>query len=359
MKVIVKKDKLIKALQKVQGVIEKRTTLPILNNILFETDSNLTIKATNLEVSIIVKVDANIIDNGSLCVPAKKIFEIVRLLPENEVTIEQIDKNILISNGKINYKLFTYPTEDFPAIKTINKTHEISIDREKFFESIKKVEYTIYPDESRESLNGVFMHKVDNKLRFVASDSFRLAYNEFIFEKECEDILIPKKTVNELTKIQSDIEEKEINLYIEDKTVMVELGNATLISKLKEAKFPNYKEVIPNNPYKLYLDKNAILDTLRRVSIISDETTRSVILNIDEDKLVIKSSNAELGFAEEEMPAKFEGVPFEICFNAKFLIEAIESIYSETIIMDLKDGQSAAMLSGDESYKAVLMPIRM
>lgn len=359
MKVIVKKDKLIKALQKVQGVIEKRTTLPILNNILLETDSNLTIKATNLEISVIVREDANIISSGSVCVPAKKIFEIVKLLPENEVTLEQSDKNILISSGKINYKLFTYPTEDFPTIKTISKNKRISIDRQKFFESIKKVEYTIYPDESRESLNGVFMHKVDDKLRFVASDSFRLAYNEFSFDKECEDILIPKKTVNELTKIQTDTEEEEVNLYIEDKTIMVELGNTTIISKLKEAKFPNYKDVIPNNPYKLYLDKNSTLDTLKRVSIISDETTKSVILNIDEDKMIIKSSNTELGFAEEEMTAKYEGVPFEICFNAKFLIEAIESIYSETIIMDLKDGQSAAILSGDESYKAVLMPIRM
>lgn len=359
MKVIVKKDKLIKSLQKVQGVIEKRTTLPILNNILIETDSTITIKATNLEISVIVKEEAEVITEGSVCVPAKKLFEIVRLLPENEVTLEKSDKNIHISSGKINYKLFTFPTEDFPTIKVINKDKKITINKEKFFESINKVEYTIYPDESRESLNGVFIHKIDDKLRFVASDSFRLAYNEFLFEGDFEDILIPKKTVNELIKIQSDTDSNEINLYLEDKSIMIESGNTLIISKLKDAKFPNYKDVIPQNQFKLYLEKNVILDTLKRVSIISDENTKSVILSISEDKVVIKSNNAELGFAEEEITAKYEGVPFDICFNAKFLIEAIESIYSETIIMELRDGQSAAILSGDESYKAVLMPIRL
>lgn len=358
MKVIVKKEKLIKALQKVQGVIEKRTTMPILNNLMIETDNFLTIKATNLELSIIVKEEAQIEDKGSICIPAKKLFEIVKLLPEEEVTLEQSDKNILIKSGKTNFKLFTYPTEDFPTIKSLEKSRGLSINKNKFFESISKVEYTIYPDESRESLNGILIHKVEDKLRFVASDGFRLAYNEFNFNDNCEDVLVPKKTVNELSKLQSDSNKEDLYLYLNNNMIMIEHGNTILISKLKEAKFPNYKDVIPSNPYKLYLNKNEILETLKRVSIISEENTKSTILNIEESRLTVKSNNADIGYAEDEINAEYNGIPFEVCFNAKFLIEAIEPLNTEKIQIELKDSQTAAVLSGDECYKAVLMPIR-
>ncbi|GAB4436404.1 MAG: DNA polymerase III subunit beta [bacterium] len=359
MKVIVKKEKLIKSLQKIQGVIEKRTTMPILNNMLIETDNSLIIKATNLDLSVIVKEEAQIEREGKICIPAKKLFEIVKLLPTEDVILEQVDKNIIINSGKTNFKLFTYPAEDFPIIKTLEKNKGITINKNKFFESIKKVEYTIYPDESRESLHGIFIHKVEDKLRFVASDGFRLAYNEFSFGESCEDVLIPKKAVTELTKLQNDGEKEELILYISNNMLMIELENTILISKLKESKFPNYTEVIPNNPYKLFLNKNEILETLRRVSVISDEATKSVILNIDENKIILKSNNADLGYAEDEIAAQYDGVPFETCFNAKFMIEVIEPLNSDTIKMELKDSQSAAVISGDECYKAVLMPIRL
>lgn len=358
MKVLVKKEKLLKSLQKVQGVIEKRTTMPILNNLLIECSDNLTIKATNLEISMVVKEEANVIEKGSLCVPAKKLFEIIKALPEEEVTIELSEKNANIKSGKTSFKLFTYAPEDFPIIKSLEKTNRKTIDKDKFFQSIEKVEYAIYPDETRESLNGVLIHKVDDKLRFVASDGFRLAYNEFTFSEGCEDVLIPKKTVGELLKLKGEGDEV-INFYVSNFMIMVECGNTTLISKLKEAKFPNYRDVIPNNPYKLYVNKEEMLETLKRVSIISEESTRSIILSITENKVTVKTTNADLGYAEDEVSCQYEGTPFDICFNARFLIEAIEPIEAETVLLEFRDAQTAAVISGDQYYKAVLMPIRL
>lgn len=360
MKVIVKKEKLMKCIQKAQSIIEKRTTMPIISNVLIETEDKMIIKATNLDVSIIVKEDVEIIDKGKICVPAKTLFEIVKSLPESDVTIEQSDTNAVIKCGRTNFKLFTYPPEDYPKFKTAEKNKKFVVNTNKFFESIKKVEYTIYPDESRENLNGVFIQKINDKLRFVASDSYRLAYNEFNYTNEWEDVLIPKKTVNEMSKINTDSAVEEMTFYIgNNNTLTIEIGNTTIISTLKDAKFPNYKDVIPNNPFKLYINKSTILNTLKRISIISEENTKSVILNIDENKIIVKAINSEIGLADEEIDAKYEGTPFEICFNAKFLIEAIEPVEAETILIELKDSQSAAMVSGDECYRAVIMPIRL
>ncbi len=333
--------------------------MPILNNILLEADEALTIKATNLEISIIIRENTEIVEKGDVCIPAKKIFEIVKLLPENDIIIEKSEKNLIIKSGKTNYKLFTFPTEDFPKIKTIEKQKKTIINKNDFVNSLSKVEYAIYPDESRESLNGVFIHMVDQKLRFVASDGFRLAYNEFNYNDKCEDMLISKKTVSELKKILSDSEGDDINFYLADNTLMIEYGNTTLVSRLKDAKFPNYKDVIPSNPYKLYVNKNDFLNTLKRISVISEENTKSVVLNIYENLVIVKSYNAEIGNAEDEISASYEGVPFEICYNAAFLIEAIEPIEAEKVELNLKDAGTAGVVSGDTFYRAVIMPIRL
>lgn len=360
MKVIVKKDKLLKSLQKVLGVVEKRTTMPILNNLLIELEDKMTLKTTNLEISIIIKDDSAIIEEkGKICIPARKFYEIVKSLPENDIDIQLQDKNIVIKSGKSNFKIFSYPPEDFPLIKNINKENKVNINKEKFLESLNKIEYAIYPDESRPSLNGIFIHKIDKKLRFVSSDGFRLTYNEFDFDGESKDIFISKRTVLELKKIYTDTESEDIEIFAEGNTIAFESGNTILLSRLKDTNFPNYIDVIPNNPYKAFVDKNAFIESIKRISTVSEENTKGIILDIKEDRVTIKSSNSEIGSAEDEIDISYDGVPFEIAFNADYLIEAVNPNKSEKIELQFKDAQTAGIITGDSNYKSVIMPIRI
>lgn len=360
MKIMVMKDEILKSLKKVQGISEKRTTMPILNNILIEADDKITIKATNLDNSIISTSQGTIEKKGSICIPSKKFFEIIKSLPDNSVTINSEEKNISIKSGKSSFKLFSQPPEDFPLIKKPSSNRCVSIKRADFIKALTKVEYAIYPDESRLSLNGVYIHKTDNKLRFVASDSFRLCYYEFPFEEKMESILISKKGTSEIIKIFSSESTENINLSLEDNYVSIDSGDTIFITRLREVKFPNYIEVLPlNNPFKSYIDKDKIIDSLQRLLVIADESTKGVMLSLKQDVISIKGVNIELGEGEDEIDHIYDGESLEIGFNAQYLIEAISQVESDKIEMTLKDSNKAVLITGDENYKAVIMPIKI
>jgi DNA polymerase-3 subunit beta len=359
MKVIVNKEEFLKSLQKIQGVVEKRTTMPILNNLLLEADEKLTIKATNLENSIIIKIDAKIDQKGKICIPAKKLYEIIKSLSENTLTITTTDKNIVIKSGKSTFKIFTQPAEDFPAIKTISHEKKITLNKNDFVNSLTKIEYAIYPDESRISLNGVYIHKEEEKLRFVASDGYRLAYNEVNHPDPCQDVLLTKKAVSEIKKICIGTTAESINIFIGDNYASFEFEDTTLITRLNDAKFPNYKDVIPNNPFKCYVNKKLFIDALKRISTVAEENTKGVILTLDKNKLLLKSSNADIGEAEDEIEISYDGESISAGFNADYVMEAINPLECEKIEMLFKDSQTAVTVSGDENYKALVMPIRI
>ncbi len=360
MKVSVKKEDLLKSLKKVQGISEKRTTMPILNNILFEAKEKITIKATNLDNSIISKCEGVIDEQGSICIPSKKFFEIVKNLPEDNINISKDEKNIIIKSGKSSFKLFSQPVEDFPAIKVPSSNKKTILDRNEFLKALNKVEYAIYPDESRLSLNGIYIHKVDNKVRFVSSDSYRLCYYEFHFPEEMENILISKKAVGELIKIFPSEKSENITISIEDSFASFETEDTIFVTRLREVKFPNYVEVVPyNNPYKSYVDKNKIIESLHRLLVIAEESTKGVLFSFKQEQITIKGVNIELGEGEDEIEHIYDGESMDIGFNAQYLIEAISNIEAEKIEIALKDSSKAVLISGDENYKAVVMPVKI
>lgn len=360
MKVIVKKEEILKSLKKVQGISEKRTTMPILNNILIEANDKITIKATNLDNSIISTSNGSIEETGIICVPSKKFFEIIKSLPGESITINTEEKNISIKSGKSSFRLFSQSPEDFPAIKKPSSEKKITLKRTDFIKALNKVEYAIYPDESRLSLNGVYLHKVDGKLRFVSSDSFRLCYYEFPFTENIENILISKKGTSELIKIFSSEESENISISIEDNYAGFETEDAIFITRLREVKFPNYIEVLPlNNPFKSYIEKEKIIESLQRLLVIADESTKGVMFSIKQDVILIKGANIELGEGEDEIDHIYDGESLEIGFNAQYLIEAISNVESDKIEMSIRDSNKAVLISGDENYKAVVMPIKI
>lgn len=359
MKVNVEKEGFLKSLQKIQGVVEKRTTMPILNNLLLEAEEKLVIKATNLENSIIIKLEAKIEEKGKICIPAKKLYEIIKNLSENTISIIKTEKNITIKSGKSTFRVFTQPAEDFPAIKTVSHEKKITINKDNFINSLTKVEYAIYPDESRISLNGIYIHKEDGKLRFVASDGYRLAYNEINYPESCQDVLLTKKAVSEIKKICVGTTAEDVNIFIGDNYASFEVDDTMLIARLNDTKFPNYKDVIPNNPYKCYINKKQFIDALKRISTVAEENTKGVILSLEKDKLSLKSSNVDIGEAEDEIEISYDGENISTGFNVDYVIEAINPLESEKIEMLFKDSQTAVTVSGDENYKALVMPIRI
>lgn len=359
MKLIVEKEKFKSILDIVQGIIEKRTTMPILNTILIEANEKIYIKATNLEKSIVSNLEAEIIEKGSTCVPAKKLNEIIKSLSEEKIELSLENNYLKIKSGKSIFKIFTQSPEDFPKIKTLDLAKKSNLKKEELQKSIEKIEYAIYPDESRLSLNGIYIHTNDGKLRFVASDGYRLSYNEIDFDGDNIDVLIPKRAVNDIKKICKESKSDNINLSIESNMASLDTENIVFITRLNEAKFPNYKDVIPINNMKAFVNKNSIINSIEKLLTIADEMTKSIILNIDENSIKMNTTNSEVGEAEDEIEVKYEGEKLTIGFNGEFLLDAIKHVDSDTIEMAFKDSQTAVTISGDNRYKALVMPIRI
>ncbi|MCX7770532.1 MAG: DNA polymerase III subunit beta [Proteobacteria bacterium] len=359
MKIIVEKEKLKSLLDIVQGIIEKRTTMPILNTILIETNEKVNIKATNLEKSIITNIDAEIIEKGSTCIPAKKFYEIIKSLNEEKIEMQIENNHLKIKAGKSQFKIFTQDPLDFPKIKTLDQSKRNTLKKEDLQKSIEKIEYAIYQDESRLSLNGIYIHNNDGKLRFVASDGYRLSYNEIEYDGEAIDVLIPKKAIGDIKKICRESKSPEIKLSIESNMACFETENITFITRLNEAKFPNYKDVIPDNKMRAFINKSEIINSIEKLLTIADEMTKSIVLNIDETRIKMSTANNEVGEAEDEIETKYEGENLTIGFNGEFLLAAIKHVDSDTIEMSFKDSQTAVIISGDTMYKALVMPIRI
>lgn len=359
MKLIVEKEKVKSILDIVQGIIEKRTTMPILNTILIEAEDKVLIKATNLEKSIVSFLDSEIIEKGSTCIPARKLYEIIKSLSEEKIELSLENNYLKIRSGKSLFKIFTQSPDDFPKIKTLELSKKTILNKDDLQKSIEKIEYAVYPDESRLSLNGIYIHTNDGKLRFVASDGYRLSYNEIDYDGENIDVLIPKKAINDVKKICKDSKSDKINLSIESNMASLETENIIFITRLNEAKFPNYKDVIPNNNMKAYINKNDIVNSIEKLLTIADEMTKSIVLNVNENSIKMNTTNNEVGEAEDEIEIKYEGEKLTIGFNGEFLLDAIKHVDSDTIEMSFKDSQTAVTITGDNKYKALVMPIRI
>jgi len=355
MKLVVEREKIKKIMEIVQGITEKRTTMPILNNILLDAKDMLTIKGTNLEKSIIAKIDSEISEKGSTCIPAKKFYEIIKSISEENINLELEKSNLKIRAGKSTFKLFTQPPEDFPKIQTLDLNQKISINKDDLLKSIEKVEYAMYEDESRLSLYGIYIHVNDGKLRFVASDGYRLSYNEVDYSGEPIEVLIPKKAVSDIKRLCKDTLSEKIDISIEGSMASFETENIELIMRLNEAKFPDYKNVIPNNNMKAYVDKKALINTLEKVLTIST----NIIVNLEDNIMKFKTTESEIGEAEDEIEVRYDGENLLIGFNGEYLLEAVDKVDSDIVEIYFKNSQSAVIITGDDRYTALVMPIRI
>jgi len=371
MQFIISRDIFLNGLMKVQGIVEKKHTIPILANVLIEAKNDeITITATDLEVGLKSRYKAKVIDEGKITVSAKKMFEIIKELPDKEINFNSKSNFwVEVKCHKSIFNLVGLSPDEFPKFPDIQLGNS-SIIKSNLSEMIEKTLFSVSSDETKFNLTGIFIKskKVnnENKLVFVSTDGHRLSLIKRTIEtqldnKYSEGFILPKKGIIEIKKLLETMDEN-IVMGISDNNFSISNNKTTLIMRMVDGEFPDYNRVIPDKGNNsAIIDKNLFLHALKRISILSSEKSKGVKLSLNKDSLVLTSSNPEIGDAKEEIEIAYSGDDITIGFNAKYIIEILQVIKNENIIFNLKDNISPGRINpeGDEDHISVIMPMRL
>ncbi|MEE8350162.1 MAG: DNA polymerase III subunit beta [Acidobacteriota bacterium] len=365
---VVKKSELLRELQYAQGGVERKATVPILSNLLLETTGNtLAVTATDLDVTMRCTCPASIKTSGALAVSARKLFDIVRLLPEADVHFKSAGQTwINITCERAKFKIASLSKDTFPDIPSLDM-ETMTLPAEPLHYMATRCAFAITQEESRYTLSGALMMVDPATVTFVATDGHRLVFISHSVKTEGVDsesrVLVPRKTLNELSKLTADTDAK-IEFGHSENHLFFRVGERLLVSRVLTGQFPNYKMVIPQEN-----DKCAVLNVaefaaaLKRVSVMADEESHSVRLSVKKDQLDIQSSGTEIGEAKETMPANYQEEDLEIGFNARYVLDFLGGLESTEIELHLRDGETQGLFKpkpqGDYQHQYVLMPMKL
>jgi len=360
------RDELLKPLQTVVGIVERKQPLPILSNVLIEKDSSqIRVVATDLEIQISTKQTLEMnSETGTVTVSAKKLQEILRVLPENSrVSLDIQENKLLIKANKSRFSLQTLPSKDFPIIADqLSEATKIKIKQGQLKKLLGLVQYAMAQQDIRYYLNGVLLLIEGDQIRLIATDGHRLAYVSSKLETsyQKQEVILSRKTVNELSKLLTDKDDEAV-LEVAEKQVRITFSNIVLTSKIIDGKFPDYERVIPNYTNHLKLDRLTILQALQRAAILSNEKFRGVRFVLTEKTLRIISSNSEQEEAQEEIENDYHGPALDIGFNVNYLLDGLNCTSSEETTFSFGDPNSSILITvADENdYKYVVMPMRI
>ena len=371
MKTIIERSDLLKALNHVQSVVERRNTIPILSNVLLEADNGvLALTATDLEIEMRERVEAEVVQAGAITAPAHMLYDIVRKLPDGaqvELAMDESGGRLNLTAGRSSFALQALPREDFPAMAQDEMPVAFALPGTDLRRLIDKTRFAISVEETRYYLNGIYLHVPEDEatmLRAVATDGHRLARVDMarpVGAEAMPAIIIPRKTVGEVQKLL-DEEEGEVSLQVSDTKINFAFSNIVLTSKLIDGKFPDYTRVIPtDNDKVLSLDAKSFAQSVDRVSAISSEKSRAVKLVLDTDKLGLSVSNPDSGSASDELSVSYAADAMEIGFNARYLMDITGQLDGETATFELADSGSPTLVRDDQDAQAlyVLMPMRV
>lgn len=372
MKAIIERTALLKALHHVQSVVERRNTIPILSNVLLAGENGtLALTATDLEIEIREKVEAEIAQSGSITAPAHMMYDIIRKLPEGaqvELSLDESGQRLQIISGKSSFALQGLPQDDFPALTSDEMPHAFALPAESLKKLIEKTRFAISVEETRYYLNGIYFHALEeegkNLLRAVATDGHRLARVQTACPVGAENmpsIIVPRKTVNEVQKLLEESND-EVSIQVSETKINFAFANIVLTSKLIDGKFPDYNRVIPDkNDKMLTVDSKAFGESVDRVSAVSSEKSRAVKLSLDKDKLTFSVSNPDSGNASDELSVGYGAEAMEIGFNARYILDITSELDGANATFELADSGSPTIIrdadDGDALY--VLMPMRV
>lgn len=364
MKFTVERTSFLEALQKVQNVVPTRSTLQILSNVKLEASGDtLVITTTDLDLSIRCTINAVIESEGATTLPVRRITNIVRELSSAEIAFE-IDENdnAFIRSGSSYFKIKGLPEVDFPKTPEIDGNICYHMNSGVVREMLKKTSYAVSTDETRRVLTGVLLSFKDGKLTTVATDGRRLALVEYgvDFPPEFErDILLTTKSVNELIHILDD-SEQDLRIYAQKTQAIFELPSTTLMTKLIDAAYPNYRQVIPQKTdERVVVVREELLAAIRRVSVVASDKTASVKLRFCDNSVEIFLESTDVGEAKESVPAKYTGKEITASFNPDYIVDPLRNLDTDEIFIELSDGHSPALIKCALPFLYVLMPIRI
>lgn len=360
------RDQILAPLQSVCGIVEKRHTLPILSNVLMEKDGErLTLLATDIEIQIRTGTATGGPEKTALTVGARKLQDILRSLPESaEVSLTLDEKRLQLKAGKSRFNLQTLPAEDFPRMATADgKQTKLTLTQKQFKRLLGLVQYSMAQQDIRYYLNGLLVVVAGGELRVVSTDGHRLAYASETIGGEHEriDVILPRKTVLELSRQLADNDEP-LEIVITPTQAQFRFGDIELVSKLIDGKFPDYERVIPQNHTKVIaLDRDVLLHSLLRAAILTNEKFRGVRLVLSPGSLKIISSNAEQEEAQDEIEVDYQSDALDVGFNVTYLLDVLNNIGSDTVECRFADANSSALITlpGNDNFKYVVMPMRI
>ena len=372
MQIIIERGALLKALTHVQGVVERRNTIPILANVLLEaSDGSVSLKATDLDIEVQETVPADVPQSGGTTVPAHTLYEIVRKLPDGsqvELLYDAGEGRITLSAGRSRFALSCLPVDDFPVIPSENMPHSFVLPAESVRRLIDKTRFAISTEETRYYLNGIYVHATEGDigavLRGVATDGHRLARLDVALPEGAHGmpgIIIPRKTVGEIRKLIDELD-GDMKISLSDNRILFAFGDVILTSKLIDGTFPDYGRVIPQgNDKTLEVDAKLLRDSVDRVSTISSEKSRAVKLNLEDGKLTLSVNSPDNGSATEELMVTYAGENLEIGFNARYLNDITTQISGTNAVFKLGDSSSPTVVQDldDAAALYVLMPMRV
>jgi DNA polymerase-3 subunit beta len=373
MDIVVRKSDLANALARVQGIVEKKNTVPILSSVLLEAyGSELAISATDLELFLRSRYPVQIAREGVVTAPAKKLFEIVRELPEGDVRLIAGDKGWLkIEMGKTKFKVMSLPKDDFPALPAGQEGEKIEIPPALLAEAIEKTAFAMSHDQTRQSLNGILLEVApvggdEADLRLIATDGHRLAF----IQRRCRaavvgnrGVIVPRKAIAEVRKlIGEENVGASIAISFQENRLFINIGASLLVTRLVDGQFPDYHQVIPTGGTRVAIvDREAFYRAVRRVSTVTADRVNLLRFGFSAERVAVTAVNPELGEATEDVDIEFTGGDIELGLNGRYVQDVFAAVEQEKIVIEMNEVLSPTLVRplGDEGYRCVVMPMRL
>src|SRR5580765_3441095 len=373
MELVVRKNDLLRELQLFQGIVERKNTIPILANVLMDAKGDeVRFLATDLEVALRSRCDATVVKPGVLTLPAKKLYEIVKSLPETDIRIAQDKSGVKVAADRFDSRMQTLPREDFTTLPETGGASSAVLPRNAVKEMVAKTQFAITGEDTRYFLNGAQFVLRPDSMSLVATDGHRLALvtagrngkaaTGAPSEEENKAIL-PKKTLGELARLLGE-GDGDISYERGENHLFFKVGDRLLISRMIDGQFPAYERVIPKgNDKHIEFERDRLANAVKRVALLSNERSRAVKFQIEKGKVDVTSSSPEIGEATETLPVDYNGTSLQICFNAQYVLDFLAAVATDVVSLELKDEASQAVMKpvGAEGYEYtyVIMPMRV
>ena len=365
MKFSAPRDAILKPLQSVIGVVERRQTMPILANVLLTTqDNRLCIAATDLEVELVAETEVEVETAGAITVPGRKLHDICRALAEDaKLQLSVAGERVTLKAARSRFTLSSLRAEDFPVVEDISAQHDVQVDQNGLRKLLEKTHFSMAHQDVRYYLNGLLLEADGHTLRAVATDGHRLALSELQLDTPAqrnEQVILPRKAVLELQRLLVD--NGEVSLSLGSNHLRVQLGPIRFTSKLIDGRFPEYERVLPSHVGNVITAECSVMRlALQRAAILSNEKFRSVRLSVKDASITIRANNPEQEEAEEVLEVEYEGEEMEIGFNVNYLLDALGAVDEEHVRLGLSDANSSCLITGPatKDTKFVVMPMRL